>query len=166
MGKTKDKSASKKADADVIVLGVGTAGEDLSLQLLDAGLDVFGIEYNLVGGECPYWACLPSKIMVRAAKALKEVRAAREMAGDIDISPDWGPVAEKVRWMTGGWDDSIAVERFGNRGGTLIKGCGKLTGPRTVSVGDQSFTASLGIVITTGSKPFIPPIQGIDKVDY
>ena len=55
---------NRDADADVIVLGVGTAGEDLSLMLLDAGLDVIGIEPNLIGGECPYWACLPSKIMV------------------------------------------------------------------------------------------------------
>lgn len=52
---------NRDADADVIVLGVGTAGEDVSLQLLDAGLDVIGIEENLIGGECPYWACLPSK---------------------------------------------------------------------------------------------------------
>ncbi len=62
--------AAGNADADIIVLGVGTAGEDISLQLLDAGLDVIGIEANLVGGECPYWACLPSKLMVRTAKAL------------------------------------------------------------------------------------------------
>jgi len=54
-------------DTDVIVLGVGTSGEDLSLRLLGAGLKVVGIEAALVGGECPYWACLPSKMMIRAA---------------------------------------------------------------------------------------------------
>jgi pyruvate/2-oxoglutarate dehydrogenase complex dihydrolipoamide dehydrogenase (E3) component len=154
------------ADADVIVLGVGTAGEDLSLQLLDAGLDVIGIEPNLVGGECPYWACLPSKIMTRAAQAVKEARRIGGMAGDADVRPDWEPVAEKVRWMTGGWDDSYAVERYGNRGGTLIKARGKLTGPRTVAVGDETYTARRGIVIATGSEPSIPPIPGIDEVDY
>ena len=90
------------ADADVIVLGVGTAGEDLSLMLLDAGLDVIGIEPNLIGGECPYWACLPSKIMVRAAKAVQEAGRIKGMAGNVDVSPDWKPVAEKVRWLTAG----------------------------------------------------------------
>ena len=146
--------------------GIGTAGEDLALQLLDAGLDVIGIEENLVGGECPYWACLPSKIMVRAGKALKEASRISGMAGEVDISPDWKPVAEKVRWMTGSWDDSIAQKRFRNRGGTLIKARGRLTGPRTVAVGDKTYTARQGIVIATGTKPFIPPIPGIEEVDY
>jgi pyruvate/2-oxoglutarate dehydrogenase complex dihydrolipoamide dehydrogenase (E3) component len=155
-----------QADADVIVLGVGTAGEDLSLMLLDAGLDVIGIEPNLIGGECPYWACLPSKIMVRAAKAVQEAGRVKGMAGDVDVSPDWKPVAEKVRWLTGGWDDSVARERYRNRGGTAIKARGKLTGPRTVAAGDETYTARKGIVIATGSEPFIPPIPGIDEVDY
>ncbi|MFW6136039.1 MAG: dihydrolipoyl dehydrogenase family protein [Chloroflexota bacterium] len=153
------------ADTDVIVLGVGTSGEDLSLQLLDAGLDVIGIEASLVGGECPYWACIPSKVMVRAADALQEARRVDDVAGDAKVTADWDPVAAQVRWITGGWDDSVAVDRYGNRGGTLIKGRGKLTGPRTVSVGDRSFTARRGIVIATGSKPFIPPIAGLDDVD-
>lgn len=158
--------SSHDADADVIVLGVGTCGEDLSLQLLDAGLDVIGIEENLVGGECPYWACLPSKMMVRAAKALREARGVDDVAGDSDVTPDWDPVAEKVRWLTGGWDDSAAIERYGDHGGRLIKGRGKLVGPRSVAVGDQTFTARRGIVIATGSQAFIPPIEGLDEVDY
>ncbi len=152
--------------ADVIVLGVGTCGEDLSLQLLDAGLDVIGIEANLVGGECPYWACLPSKMMIRVAKAVKEARRLSDMAGEVDVATDWAPVAEKVRWLTGGWDDSTAIERYEKRGGRMIKGRGKLVGPRTVAVGDQRFTARRGIVIATGSKPFIPPIAGLDEVGY
>lgn len=160
------RSGAGNAGADVIVLGVGTAGEDLSLQLLDAGLDVIGIEPNLVGGECPYWACLPSKIMVRAAKALKEARRIGGTAGEADVRPEWAPVAEKVRWMTGSWDDSVARERFRSRGGRLVKARGKLTGPRTVSAGGETFTARRGIVIATGSKPFIPPIPGLDEVDY
>ena len=158
--------SSTHADADVIVLGVGTAGEDLSLQLLDAGLDVIGIEANLVGGECPYWACLPSKLMVRTAKALKEARWVGDTAADVEVSPNWRPIAEKVRWLTGGWDDSGAIERYENHGGRLIKGRGKLVGPKTAAVGDERFTARRGIVIATGSKPLIPPIEGLDEVDY
>ncbi|MEJ2270796.1 MAG: FAD-dependent oxidoreductase, partial [Desulfobulbaceae bacterium] len=58
---------SEKGEADIIILGVGTCGEDLSLRLLTAGVDVIGIESSLIGGECPYWACIPSKVMVQAA---------------------------------------------------------------------------------------------------
>mgnify|MGYP006293748621 CR=1 FL=1 len=164
--RSRQPSTVSEADADVIVLGVGTAGEDLSLQLLDAGLDVIGIEANLVGGECPYWACLPSKLMVRTAKALKEARWVGDVAADAEVKPNWGPVAEKVRWLTGGWDDSAAIERYRDHGGRLIKGSGKLVGPRTVAVGDERFTAERGIVIATGSQPLIPPIEGLDEVDY
>ncbi len=64
-------STSSNSDVDVIVLGVGTSGEDLSLRLLGAGLKVVGIEASLVGGTCPYWGCLPSKMMIRAANALQ-----------------------------------------------------------------------------------------------
>ena len=154
-------------DVDVIVLGVGTCGEDLSLRLLGAGVDVVGIEAALVGGECPYWACLPSKMMIRAASVLQEARRVGGMAGQAQVTPDWGPVAARVRAeATGGWDDSVAVERFQGRGGRLVHGRGVLTGPRTVTVGDESFTARRGVVIATGSKPAIPPIPGLDEVDY
>jgi pyruvate/2-oxoglutarate dehydrogenase complex dihydrolipoamide dehydrogenase (E3) component len=155
------------ADVDVIVLGVGTCGEDLSLRLLGAGLDVVGLEAALVGGECPYWACLPSKMMIRAASVLQEARRVGGMAGQAQVTPDWGPVAARVRAeATGGWDDSVAVERFQGRGGRLVHGRGVLTGPRTVTVGDESFTARRGIVIATGSKPAIPPIPGLAEVDF
>ncbi|NLF13252.1 MAG: NAD(P)/FAD-dependent oxidoreductase [Anaerolineaceae bacterium] len=163
--RTRDEDHS--GDADVIVLGVGTCGEDLSLRLLGAGLDVIGIEAALVGGECPYWACLPSKMMIRAANALQEARRVEGMAGHVEITPDWAPVAERVRnEATGGWDDSIAVKRFEDRGGRLVHGHGKLTGTRTVAVGNRSFRARRGIVIATGSKPAIPPIPGLVDVGF
>jgi pyruvate/2-oxoglutarate dehydrogenase complex dihydrolipoamide dehydrogenase (E3) component len=154
-------------DVDVIVLGVGTCGEDLSLRLLGAGLSVVGIEAALVGGECAYWACLPSKMMIRAASAIQEARRVDGLAGHAEVTPNWDLVAARVRTeATGGWDDSIAVRRFEQRGGRLMHGRGKLTGPRTVSVGDESFTARRGVVIATGSKPVIPSIQGLDEVSF
>lgn len=154
-------------DVDVIVLGVGTCGEDLSLRLLGAGLSVVGIEASLVGGECAYWACLPSKMMIRAASVLQEARRVGGMAGHAEVTPDWNPVAARVRTeAAGGWNDSIAVERFEGRGGRLVHGRGKLTGPRTVTVGEESFTARRGVVIATGSKPVIPLIPGLAEVDY
>ena len=157
---------NKKNEADVIILGVGTCGEDLSLRLLDAGVDVIGIEADLIGGECPYWACIPSKVMVQAADAVQKARSAVSMTGNPEIKPNWGPVAERLRWITGGWDDSVAVERYKKRGGMMIKGRGRLTGPRTVEAAGQTYTARRGIVVAVGSKPFIPPIDGIEKIDF
>jgi pyruvate/2-oxoglutarate dehydrogenase complex dihydrolipoamide dehydrogenase (E3) component len=157
---------SEKTEADIIILGVGTCGEDLSLRLLSAGIDVIGIEADLIGGECPYWACIPSKVMVQKAAAVQEVRRAASMTGIPEIKPDWAPVAARLRWITGAWNDSTAVKRYADRGGTMIKGHGRLTGSRTVSVSGRTYSARRGIVIAVGSKPFIPPIDGIDTVDY
>jgi pyruvate/2-oxoglutarate dehydrogenase complex dihydrolipoamide dehydrogenase (E3) component len=157
---------NEKREADIIILGVGTCGEDLSLRLLAAGVEVIGIEANLIGGECPYWACIPSKVMVQAAEAVWTARRASSMTGAPGVKPNWTPVAERLRWITGGWNDAVAVERYQQRGGTMIKGRGRLTGPRTVAVGDRTYTARRGIVIATGSKPLIPPVAGIQNVDF
>ncbi|MBN2719471.1 MAG: NAD(P)/FAD-dependent oxidoreductase, partial [Proteobacteria bacterium] len=157
---------SQKTEADIIILGVGTCGEDLSLRLLGAGIDVIGIEAGLIGGECPYWACIPSKVMVQAAAAVQEARRAAPMTGNPEIKPDWAPVAARLRWITGAWNDSTAVKRYAERGGTMIKGRGRLTGPRTVSVAGRTYSARRGIVIAVGSKPLIPRIEGIDTIDY
>jgi pyruvate/2-oxoglutarate dehydrogenase complex dihydrolipoamide dehydrogenase (E3) component len=162
-----NSKTSSGSEVDVIVIGVGTSGEDLSLRLLGAGLKVVGIEAALVGGECPYWACLPSKMMIRAANALQEARRISGLAGQAQVIPDWSPVAARIRAeATGGWDDSVAVARFESRGGRLIHGRGKLTGPRTVSVGDETITARIGVVVATGSQTAIPPIPGLDQVEY
>jgi len=157
---------NEKREADIIILGVGTCGEDLSLRLLEAGVEVIGIESSLIGGECPYWACIPSKVMVQAAEAVQTARRASSMTGGAGVKPNWAPVAERLRWITGGWNDAAAVERYNRRGGTMIKGRGRLAGPRTVAVGDRTYTARRGIVIATGSKPFIPPVAGIHDVDF
>jgi pyruvate/2-oxoglutarate dehydrogenase complex dihydrolipoamide dehydrogenase (E3) component len=152
---------------DVVVLGVGTGGEDLVLCLAEAGLDVVGIEGSLLGGECPYWACIPSKMMIRAANMLQEARRIDGMAGHAEVTPDWAPVAARIRAeATGDWDDTIAVKRFQGKGGRFVRGRGRLVGPRTVTVGDETFTATRGIVIATGSRPFIPPIPGLAEVDF
>ncbi len=152
---------------DVVVLGVGTGGEDLALCLADAGLNVVGIEGSLLGGECPYWACIPSKMMIRAANMLQEARRIDGVAGHAEVTPDWAPIAARIRAeATGDWDDSIAVARFEGKGGRFVHGRGRLVDPRTVAVGDETFTATRGIVIATGSRPFIPPIPGLADVDY
>jgi pyruvate/2-oxoglutarate dehydrogenase complex dihydrolipoamide dehydrogenase (E3) component len=157
---------NEKREADIIILGVGTCGEDLSLRLLAAGVDVIGIESNLIGGECPYWACIPSKVMVQAAEVVWTARRASLMTGGARVKPNWVPVAERLRWITGGWNDAVAVKRYNRRGGTMIKGRGRLNGPRTVAVGDHTYMARRGIIIATGSKPFIPPVAGIHNIDF
>jgi pyruvate/2-oxoglutarate dehydrogenase complex dihydrolipoamide dehydrogenase (E3) component len=159
--------AAVTVQVDVIVLGVGTCGEDLALHLLDAGLDVVGVEAALVGGECAYWACLPSKMMIRAAGVLQEARRVDGLAGSAAVVPSWAAVADRVRReATGGWNDALAVARFTDRGGRLVHGRGALTAARSVSVGGESFEARRGVVIATGSVPVIPPIPGLSEVEY
>jgi pyruvate/2-oxoglutarate dehydrogenase complex dihydrolipoamide dehydrogenase (E3) component len=154
-------------EVDVVVIGVGTAGEDLALQLLDAGLEVAGIEPQLVGGECPYWACIPSKMAIRASNLLAEARRVNGVAGQVQVTPDWSNVAKRIRQeATADWDDSNAVARFEHKGGRLVRGWGRLTGQNTVSTDEQSFTARIGVVVATGSKPAIPPIPGLNDVAY
>ncbi len=152
--------------ADVVILGVGTSGEDLSLRLMRAGLEIVGVEGSLVGGECPYWACLPTKMMVRAAATIREARRVDGLAGRAEVDPSWRPVAARIRTeATGDWDDSTAVQRFRDRGGRLIHARGRISGPREVTASDEVITARLGIVIATGSRPTVPPIPGIETVD-
>lgn len=153
--------------ADVIVVGMGTCGEDIALRLAGAGLDVVGVEPDLLGGECAYWACIPSKMMIRAAKLLQEARRVNGVAGRAEVVPDWAPVARRIREeASGGWDDSVAVARFQSRGGRFVRGRGELTGPTTVAVDGETFTARKAIVVSTGSRPSIPPIPGLAETDY
>ena len=154
-------------NCDVVVLGMGTCGEDAALRLAGAGLDVVGIEANLIGGECPYWACIPTKWMVRTANLLTEARRADGVVGRVETSPDWSIVASQLReQVTGGWDDSAGVARFEAKGGRFIRGRGKLTGPRTVEVNDETIQTRIGILVATGSSPFIPPIPGMAEIEY
>lgn len=154
-------------EVDVVVLGLGTSGEDLALQLLDAGLEVAGVEAQLLGGECPYWACIPSKAMIRAGNLLQEARRVNGVAGITTVTPDWPLLAARVRdEITGNWDDSYAVGRFEGKGGVFARGWGRVIGLNRVAVNDQVFVARKGIVIATGSKPFVPPIPGLDDVSF
>lgn len=153
--------------ADVLVIGMGPGGEDVAGRLAEAGLDVVGIEKQLVGGECPYWGCVPSKMMIRAANLLAEARRIPGMAGTVTVRPDWAPVAQRIRdEATDDWNDQVAVDRFAEKGGRFVRGAARFTGPRTVRVGGDEYAARRGIVIATGTKPSIPPIEGLADVPY
>jgi pyruvate/2-oxoglutarate dehydrogenase complex dihydrolipoamide dehydrogenase (E3) component len=147
---------------DVVVVGLGVGGEEVAGRLAEAGLSVVGVEQRLVGGECPYWGCVPSKMMIRAANLLAETRRVSGMAGSAAVSPDWAPVARRIRdEATDSWDDTVAVDRFTGKGGTFIRGSARLVGPREVAVGERTFVAERAVVIATGTAAAIPPIDGL-----
>jgi len=152
---------------DALVVGLGPGGEDLVGKLAEAGMSVAGIEGNLVGGECPYWGCVPSKMMVRAANLLAEARRIPGMAGASEVTPDWAPVAHRIRAeATDNWNDRVAVERLEGKGGTFVRGWAKVTGPRSVAVGGDEYTASRALVLATGTEPAVPPIDGLAGTPY
>ncbi|MGH3190429.1 MAG: FAD-dependent oxidoreductase [Streptosporangiaceae bacterium] len=128
---------------DVVVIGLGVGGEDAAGRLAEAGLHVTGIEGRLVGGECPYWACIPSKMMIRAGNLLAEARRVPGMAGSTQVTADWAPVAQRIRQeATDDWNDKVAVDRFTGKGGHFIRGQATITGPRQVTVATDAATGS------------------------
>jgi len=151
---------------DVVVLGLGVGGEEVAGRLAQAGLSVVGIEARLVGGECAYWGCIPSKMMIRAADLLAEAHRVPGMAGDAVVTPDWSPVAARLREATDDWDDKVAVDRFTSKGGTFVRGWGRVVRPGVVEVEGREFEAGRGVVVSTGTKPVIPPIEGLAGTPY
>jgi pyruvate/2-oxoglutarate dehydrogenase complex dihydrolipoamide dehydrogenase (E3) component len=151
---------------DVVVIGMGPGGEFVATKLARAGVPVAAVEERLVGGECHFWGCVPSKMMIRAGNLLAEGRRIPGMAGASVISPDWAPVARRIKEATQGWTDTGAADRFTGLGGTLYRGHGALTGLATVRVGDTVLRARRGIVIGTGTAPWIPPLDGLAGTPY
>lgn len=154
-------------DVDVIVLGLGPGGESAATQLAKEGLRVVGIDRRLVGGECPYYGCIPSKMMIRAADALAEGRRVDGLAGAATVRADWSPVATRIRdEATTDWDDQVAVERLEAAGVTFVRGAGRLTAPGTVEVDGTTYVAKRGVVLNTGTEPAVPPIPGLEGTPF
>jgi pyruvate/2-oxoglutarate dehydrogenase complex dihydrolipoamide dehydrogenase (E3) component len=157
---------------DVVVIGMGPGGEYAAGALAEAGLHVTGIEERLVGGECPYFGCIPTKMMIRAGNLIAETRRVPGMAGTSTVTPDWSPVALRIREeATDYWNDKVAADRFESKGGHLVRGRGTITGPGEVTVpsasdGARVFRARRGIVINSGTAPAIPAIQGLAGTPY
>ncbi len=159
--------ANQNQNVDVVVIGLGPGGEATATQLAAAGLSVLAVDRHLVGGECPYYGCIPSKMMVRAADALAEARRVPEFGGGSEVTPDYGPVFARIRdEATTDWDDQVAVDRLKEAGAEVVHGEARLTGPRTVEVDGTSYTASKGVVLNTGTQPAVPPIDGLAGTPY
>lgn len=160
-------SEGSTVETDVIVIGLGPGGEVAAGDLAEAGLHVTGIEGNLVGGECPYWGCVPSKMMIRAADVLAEAGRVDSLAGSASATPDWAPVARRIRdQATDDWDDTVAVDRFVGKGGHFVRGYARITAPGTVEVDGTTYVASKGIVVATGTLAAVPPIPSLADTPF
>jgi pyruvate/2-oxoglutarate dehydrogenase complex dihydrolipoamide dehydrogenase (E3) component len=152
---------------DVVVIGMGPGGEHVAEELARAGLAVAAVEDSLVGGECPYWGCVPSKMMIRAANLLAEGRRIPGLAGSSAVTAGWSPVARRIREeATDSWNDAVAADRYTGLGGTLLRGRGRVCGPGRVIVGNDTLVARRGIVINNGTRAAVPPIPGLAGTPY
>ena len=160
-------TSGTEVGCDVLVLGLGPGGEHVAIKLGRAGVDVIGVEDRLVGGECPYYGCVPSKMMIAAARELAATRRVPDFGGTSEVHPDWAPVARRIREeATDDWDDAAAVKRLEGSGARFVRGRGVLTGPGRVRVGDTTYVASKGVVLNTGTAPAAPPIEGLEGTPY
>ncbi len=152
---------------DVVCLGGGVAGEAVAAGLQGSGLTLAVAERELVGGECPYWGCVPSKTLLRSSETLTEAERARALAASrVEWTVDFPKVSTRVRWMARNLDDSRPAAAMEATGARLFRGEGKLTDLRTVSVGNEQLVARRAVVIANGSTAAIPPIPGLDAVEF
>jgi pyruvate/2-oxoglutarate dehydrogenase complex dihydrolipoamide dehydrogenase (E3) component len=152
---------------DVVCLGGGVAGEAIAEGLKDSGLTLAVVERELVGGECPYWGCVPSKTLLRSAETLAEAGRARILAASrVDWTVDFPKVSTRILWMARNLDDKRPAAAMEANGARLVRGEGKVIDPRTVEVGGERLVARRAVVIANGSTAAIPPIPGLDKSEY
>ncbi|MFC7497297.1 MULTISPECIES: dihydrolipoyl dehydrogenase family protein [unclassified Nocardioides] len=158
-------------EVDLVVIGTGPGGEALATGAAKAGLEVVAVDKHLVGGECPYYGCIPTKMMVRGSDAVAEARRAPQVAGEATATPAWSVVHRRIdEDATTHWDDTIAVDRLRDAGATVHHGVARLAGPGSVSVetgGETiSYAVRRGVVLNTGTRPAIPPVEGLADTPY
>jgi len=152
---------------DVVCLGGGVAGEAIAGGLQGSGLSLAVVERELVGGECPYWGCIPSKTLLRSGETLEEAGRARTLAASwVEWDVDFPKVSKRVYWMARDLDDTRPAAAMEATGAKLVRGAGKLVDLRTVEVGGEQLIARKAVVIANGGTAVIPPIPGLDKVDF
>jgi pyruvate/2-oxoglutarate dehydrogenase complex dihydrolipoamide dehydrogenase (E3) component len=158
---------------DLVVIGLGPGGEALATEAAKAGRKVVAVDKRLVGGECPYFGCIPTKMMVRAGDVLAEAGRVAELAGEVTVRPSWSPVAERVSVQaTDHWNDQVAVERLEAAGATVLHGVARLDGARRVVVTPNdggapvAYEASIGVVLNPGTRPAAPPVDGLADTPF
>ncbi|MQS07228.1 FAD-dependent oxidoreductase, partial [Streptomyces alkaliphilus] len=150
-------------DFDAVVIGAGPGGETVTGRLLDAGLRVALVERELVGGECAYWACVPSKTLLRSPEVGAEAAA---VAGVSEPAREWPALRDYRDDMIRGLDDTAQVRAYRERGATVLRADARVTGrdPWVVEAGGERLTTA-NVVVATGSEPVRPPVEGLEDVE-
>lgn len=149
---------------DVVVLGAGPVGENVADRTRAAGLTTAVVESELVGGECSYWACMPSKALLRPVIARADARRLPGLRQSVQGPLDTEAVLARRNWFTGDWTDDGQVDWLKSIGADLHRGHGRLSGPRTVTVGDTVLTARHAVVVATGTRAALPDLPGLAEV--
>ncbi len=147
---------------DAIVLGAGPGGEVVVSRLASSGLRVALVERELIGGECAYWACVPSKTLLRPPEIAGEAERGFAVAAG---ALDWARAVEYRDFMVRGYDDARQVAEYGEMGVTVVKAPGRLVGPGAVEAAGRRLEAS-HVVVATGSEPVIVPVDGLAEAGY
>jgi pyruvate/2-oxoglutarate dehydrogenase complex dihydrolipoamide dehydrogenase (E3) component len=146
---------------DVVILGAGPAGEVCAGRLGEAGLEVAIVEPHLIGGECSFYACMPSKALLRPGELLAEVRripgVSEAVTGELDVQA----VLKRRDEIIHGLDDSHMEPWLEERGVAIVREPGRLDGERRVHAGDETLLARKAVVVATGTDALVPPIDGL-----
>ncbi|HEX9087321.1 MAG TPA: NAD(P)/FAD-dependent oxidoreductase [Arthrobacter sp.] len=164
-------TAQLEREFDVIVIGAGAVGENVAERVVRGGLTAVLIEAELVGGECSYWACMPSKALLRPGTALHGAQAVPGAAEAVTRTLDAAAVLKRRDYFTSNWQDDSQVTWLEETGIELIRGHGWITDRRKVEVAgldgnSYALSARHAVVVATGSSPTAPPIEGLADVDY
>jgi len=164
-------TAHLEREFDVIVIGAGAVGENVAERVVKGGLSAVLVEAELVGGECSYWACMPSKALLRPGTALHGAQTVPGAEEAVTRVLDAEAVLKRRDYFTSNWQDDSQVTWAEDTGIELIRGHGWITGPRRAEVAgldgnSYALTARHAVVVATGSRPSIPPVEGLDDVDF